>query len=100
MNKYGVESTYEALRQKMLQYIKTIYLGKNHALREVCAEELEEPLCLSQYPYIEANPAYKVEESGIFNIDDSILPMEMKAFYRYMVDHKLGVFENPYFSYA
>lgn len=95
-----MESTYEALRQKMLQYIKTIYLGKNHALREVCAEELEEPLCLSQYPYIEANPAYKVEESGIFNIDDSILPMEMKAFYRYMVDHKLGVFENPYVHQA
>ncbi len=96
MNKYGVDSTYEALRQKMLQYIKTIYLGKNHALRDVCSEQLEEPLCLSQYPYIEANQAYKVEKSGIFNIEKEILSDELKTFYRTMVDNKLGVFENPY----
>ena len=96
MGKYGVENTYEALRQKMLQYIKTIYLGKNHALREVCSDELEEPLCLSQEPHVEANPAYKVEKAGIFGIDDSLLSVEMKEFYKKMIDHKLGVFQDPY----
>jgi len=96
MSKYGVESTYEALREKLLQYIKTIYLGKNQALREACAEQLEEPLCLSQYPYIEANPAYKVEKSGISKIDDEILSKELKDFYNSMIVHGLGVYENPY----
>ena len=96
MDKYGVETTYNALHQKMLQYIKTIYLGKNRDLRDVCAEELENPDCLSQKPYIEANPAYQVEKGGIFNIPDSEISPELKAFYRRMIDNKLGVFENPY----
>lgn len=96
MDKYGVETTYNALHQKMLQYIKTIYLGKNRDLRDVCAEELENPECLSQKPYIEANPAYQVEKGGIFNISDSNISPELKAFYRSMIENKLGVFENPY----
>lgn len=96
MNKFGVETTYKALQQKMLQYIKTVYLGKNQDLREACSNELEEPLCLSQYPYIEANPVYKAKNSGIFTIEDSILPIEIKNYYRNMIDHNLGVFENPY----
>ncbi|MCQ2515469.1 MAG: DEAD/DEAH box helicase [Saccharofermentans sp.] len=96
MNKYGVEGTYDALKEKMLQYIKTIYLGKNSELRDICSEELESPLCLSQEPYIEANPAYCVDEAGIFKIPDDLLPKEMKAFYQVMIDNKLGVFANPY----
>lgn len=29
MDKYGVKSTYDALRNKLLNYINTVYLGKN-----------------------------------------------------------------------
>ena len=41
MDKYGVKSTYDALRNKLLNYINTVYLGKNDALREACEEELQ-----------------------------------------------------------
>ena len=96
MNKYSVENTYEALRQKMLQYISTIYFGKNSVLRDACEDELREPLCLSQYPYIEANQAYLVRNHGLFSVADQVLPPHMKEFYRKMINAGLGVFENPY----
>lgn len=96
MNKYGIVNTHEALHQKMLQYIKTIYLGKNHALRGICSEELEEPLSLSQHPHIEANPTYEVVRSGIFSISDDILPADTKSFYQKLIDNKMGVFKDPY----
>lgn len=96
MNKYSVENTYEALRQKMLQYIKTIYMGKNTALREACSPELEEPLSISQEPYIEANQAYKVLENGLLEIDPTLLSVDLKLFFERMIADGLGVFRNPY----
>lgn len=96
MNKFGVENTYEALRQKMLQYIKTVYLGQNAVLREACTPELEGPLTISQEPYIEANPAYQVEEGGLLNISHELLSPELKRFFERMIADNLGVFKNPY----
>lgn len=96
MNKYSVESTYEALHLKMLEYIKTIYMGKNHDLRDACIDELEKPLCLSQRPYIEASMSYSSVKEGLFRISDDILPLETKAFLRTMCNSGLGVFANPY----
>ena len=96
MSKFSVESTYDTLRKKMLDYIKTIYLGKNLELRDACAEELEQPLTISQAPFIEANPAYKQMPSGIFQISSDILGDDIKDYYRKMVDAGLGVFQNPY----
>ena len=96
MNRFGVENTYEALRQKMLQYIKTIYMGKNTTLREACAPELEEPLSISQEPYIEANNAYKVLENGLLEIEPQLMTPELKAFFENMIADDLGVFKNPY----
>lgn len=96
MNRYSVESTYEALHHKMLEYIKTIYMGKNHALRDVCLDELEDPNCLSQHPYIEANMSYQTVKNGLFTISDDLLPQKTKAFLRAMCDSNLGVFKNPY----
>lgn len=96
MNKYGVENTYEALRQKMLQYIKTIYMGKNSVLRDACSQELEAPLCLSQDPYIEANQSYATKDNGLLEIPADIMPAHLKLFYEKMISDGLGVFRNPY----
>ena len=85
MNKFGVENTYEALRQKMLQYIKTVYLGQNAVLREACTPELEAPLTISQDPYIEANPAYQVEEGGLLNISPELLSPALRSFFENMI---------------
>lgn len=93
MDKYGVKSTHEALKNKLMDYISTVYLGKNDALRSACMIELEEPGVLYQEPYIEANHAYLLVRNGI---DNANLPDDVKRILREMTNRKLGVFRNPY----
>lgn len=51
---FKCKSTHEALKNKLINYISTVYLGKNDALRSACLSELEETGLLYQEPYIEA----------------------------------------------
>jgi len=94
MDKYSIESTHEALKNKLIDYIKTIYLGQNKALREECDEQIEKEGVLFQKPYIEANPAYKISFAGIEHSDN--IPMRIKEILKLMSNNKLGVYENPY----
>ena len=93
MDKYGVKSTHEAIKAKLLDYISTVYLGKNDALRSACLNELEETGVIYQEPYIEANHAYLPEEKGF---EKSDLPEDVKKILRGMNKRNLGVHESPY----
>lgn len=93
MDKYGVKSTHEAIKKKMIDYISTVYLGKNDALRAACISELEESGVLFQEPYIEANHAYLSVKDGIESAD---CPEDVKLILREMIKRNLGVFKNPY----
>lgn len=95
MDKYGVKSTHEALKNKLINYISTVYLGKNDSLRAVCLNELEQKGLLYQEPYIEANHAYLSIPDGLSKADD--LPVDVKTILKEMIDRNLGVFANPYF---
>ena len=93
MDKYGVKSTHDAIKNKLIDYISTVYLGKNDALRAACISELEETGVLFQTPYIEANNAYLSVPNGISNAE---LPDDVKSILQEMISKRLGVFENPY----
>lgn len=93
MDKYGVNSTHNAIKNKLIDYISTVYLGKNDALRAACISELEETGVLFQRPYIEANNAYLSIQEGINKAD---IPDEVKTILQEMINRKLGVYENPY----
>lgn len=93
MDKYGVKSTHEALKNKLINYISTVYLGKNDALRSACLSELEETGLLYQEPYIEANHAYLSIPDGIIKAD---LPDDVKRILKEMINRNLGVFASPY----
>lgn len=93
MDKYGVKSTHEALKNKLINYISTVYLGKNDALRSACLSELEKTGILYQEPYIEANHAYLSVPDGISKAD---LPDDVKLILQEMINRNLGVFANPY----
>lgn len=93
MDKYGVKSTHEAIKNKLINYVSTVYLGKNDALRAACIDELEESGVLFQEPYIEANHAYLSIPNGIGRAD---LPHDVKRILQEMIKRKLGVYENPY----
>lgn len=92
-NQYGVESTHNALKNKLYEYIRTIYLGKNNDLRLACENDLHKSGVLFQEPYIEANPAYKVCIDGI---KESTLDDKVKKIMLEMSEKNLGVFKNPF----
>ncbi len=93
MDKYGVIHTHEALRNRLLNYIDTEYLGKNDALRAACDEELHNQGTLFQEPYIEANNAYSTVENGIESAD---IDNDAKRILTQMAKRNLGVFTCPY----
>lgn len=93
MDKYGVKSTHDALKNKLLNYINTVYLGQNDALRLACEKDIMQSGVLYQEPYIEANHSYVTCKQGISNSD---LDPEIKKILTMMIQKNLGVFENPY----
>lgn len=93
MDKYGVKSTHEAIKNKLLDYISTVYLGKNDSLRAACMTELKDIGILYQRPFIEANHAYLTIPNGLESAD---LPDDVKMILREMIARNLGVFKNPY----
>lgn len=93
MDKYGVKSTHDAIKNKLIDYINTVYLGKNDALRDAVAEEIQNCGTLYQEPFIEANPSYLVVPNGIEN---SSIDEVAKQVLTQMIRRKLGVFSNPY----
>lgn len=93
MDKYGVKNTNDAIRNKMIDYINTVYLGKNDALRSACEAEIKKQGILYQEPYIEANHAYLTVKNGIAS---SKIDADVKKILEGMVERDLGVFKNPY----
>ena len=94
--KYSIQSTHTALKQKMIDYISTVYLGKNDHLRLACDRELKAVTTLYQTPYIEANQAYKVDKNGIANLEVPANQQVIKETLTKLSKLGLGVFQNPY----
>ena len=94
MDKYGVKSTHEALKNKLINYISTVYLGKNDSLRSACLSELEKSGLLYQEPYIEANHDYLSVPDGINKSEHQ--PNDVKIVLQAKITSNLGVFAKPY----
>jgi ATP-dependent helicase YprA (DUF1998 family) len=93
MDKYGVYSTHNALKTKLIDYIKAQYLGESELLLNACKDTLGKQGVLFQEPYIEANPAYKIIKDGINKAD---IPLNIKKILMDMSNNSLGVFKNPF----
>lgn len=91
MKQYSIDKTYSLLRNRMEDYIKTNYLGKNDELRAMCKDILADSLC--QIPYIEANPEYVSVKNGIS--ENTVLTYEKPSLVA-MCEKKLKVIDTPY----
>ncbi|WP_163468185.1 DEAD/DEAH box helicase [Fusobacterium sp. IOR10] len=91
---YGIENTHSALKNKLVDYITSQYLGENRLLLKACKKEINKPGVLFQKPFIEANPAYETKKNGIR--ESKSIPQEVKNILLDMMDKRLGVFENPF----
>ncbi len=94
MEKYGVKCTHDALKKKLIDYVKAQYLGESRLLHAACEGAINDEGVLYQEPYIEANPAYEVCENGIQKSE--YIPQDIKNILGKMTDANLGVFRNPY----
>lgn len=92
---YGIKSTHDALKNKLIDYIIAQYFGENKLLQKASENTITKEKVLYQEPYIEANPAYEVRENGIQNSTE--IPNEIKEILVKMMENNLGVFKNPFF---
>ena len=86
MNRYGVSKIHNAIKDKLIDYIKAQYLSENQLLIEACEEDINKKGFLYQEPFIEANPAYEVVDDGIIKAN---IPNDAKKVLMEMCDNKL-----------
>ena len=92
MNK-GPHYVHQKLRNELIQYLKSQYLGNTEILLKACAGQMEEPGNLWAPPYIESSPAYESQENGIAAAD---IPSNIKELLLDMSKAGLGVFQTPF----
>ena len=90
----GIHETHQALKNRFIDYLKSQYLGPNTLLQNACKDIFEKPGMLYQEPYIEASPAYVIENNGLERLQN--VPKEIQAFLLEMAELGLGVYKNPY----
>ena len=93
LNNYSARNTCDKINRRLVDYIKSEYLGKHDQLRKICSPELENYGALFNEPYFEASPAYSVLKNGLENASIS---EESKSFLIKMAEGKMGVFASPY----
>ena len=91
---FGIKETCNKLNDRLVEYIESVYFGKNEELRNACKKYLKKEGTLHQTPFVEVSPAYKTAENGILYSAD--IPNDCKKPLREMTEAKLGVFTTPY----
>ena len=66
---YGVQHIHNRLVEKLKAYIRAQYFGENNLLLKKSEELLNQPLILTQDPYIESNTPYVTCEHGLESVD-------------------------------
>lgn len=89
----GAHYVHERLKDNLIHYLKSQYLGQSEVLLKACAEQMDQPGNLWTRPYIESSPAYESIENGISH---SSLPANLKSFFAELAQKRLGVYTSPF----
>ena len=92
MNK-GAFYVHQRLKNNLVNYLKSQYLGQTEVLLNACSEQMEVPGNLWSHPYIESSPAYETVEDGI---RQASIPEYLKCFFEDMARKELGVYSSPF----
>ncbi len=95
----GVQQYYEAIRDRLANYIKSDYLANSETLLmyvdDILGEQCSESTNISREPYIETSASYKKIKNGIIASKD--IPNRIKNFLKKLIDNRqLGVFADPF----
>ena len=89
----GPHYVHQTLKNELIQYLKSQYLGSSEILLKACADQMEAPGNLWAPPYIESSPAYESIENGIAEAN---IPANVKKLLLEMSEAGLGVFRTPF----
>ena len=92
MNK-GAHYVHTQLRNELINYLKSQYLGQSEILLEACASQMEQPGNLWARPYIESSAGYESIKDGIETAD---IPAALKALFADLAEKGLGVYKTPF----
>lgn len=98
MEENGVQQYYEAIRNRLSNYIKSDYLANSETLLtyvdDILGEKASDSTNISREPYIETSASYKKIKNGI--AESVHIPEHIKCFLKKLIDKKLGVFSDPF----
>ena len=96
-NTNGVQQYYQAIRDRLVNYIKSDYLANSETLLlytdEILGEMCPEDINISKEPYIETSASYRKINDGIktADISDNIKEVLLK-----LADANLGIYSTPF----
>lgn len=97
-NSNGVQQHYQAIRDRLKNYIKSDYLANSETLLlyvdELLGELNSEYTSIAREPYIETSASYKKIENGIKNsphIEEGVKASLLK-----LISEKIGIFPDPF----
>lgn len=90
----GARHMHEQLKNSLVDYLGSQYLGRSEVLFHACQDEMHTPGNLFSEPYIESSPAYETIEDGISN--SKILPEKIRFFFDRLIEYDLGVYRTPF----
>lgn len=97
-NANGVQQYYQAIRNRLMNYIKSDYLANSETLLKYADDLLGENCSthtnIAREPYIETSASYKKTINGIQRSQH--IGLEIKDFLLKLVDENLGVFPDPF----
>lgn len=84
---------HQRLKNALIEYLKTQYLGYSDVLLEACSDQMEQPGNLWSQPYIKSSPAYESIPNGIAQAD---IDEDLKSFFKELIQADLGVYQTPF----
>ena len=96
-NANSVQQYYQAIRDRLTDYIKSDYLANSETLLlyadDILGEMCPEDINIAKEPYIETSSSYLKIKDGIKNAD---IPENVKGVLLELVEAKLGIFSTPF----
>lgn len=97
-NSKGIQEYYQAIRNRLKNYIKSDYLANSETLLlyedNLLGEQCSEFTKIAQEPYIETSAAYKKIQNGIHK--SSKIAHEVKEFLLKLAAKGLGIYSDPF----
>ncbi|RRJ63326.1 DEAD/DEAH box helicase [Paenibacillus oralis] len=98
LNSNGVQQYYQAIRDRLKNYIKSDYLANSETLLlyvdELLGELCSEHTNIAREPYIETSASYKKVKDGIKN--STCIEQGVKESLLKLVEEDLGIFPDPF----